>query len=328
MAPRELPDPVSLAGALARGERQAVASALNLLDDRRPAARDAAIALLSSLDAERLAKSGHLIGITGPPGAGKSSLTSAMIDYWCSKNLKVAVLAVDPSSPASGGALLGDRLRMTQAGQHTNLFIRSLASRNQLGGVAAEVWPMSQVMLAAFDLVLIETVGVGQSEVDIAGMVDTTVYVVQPASGDSIQFIKSGIMEVPHIMVVNKADLGMPAIKAANDLKQVVRRTGGHGDWTPPVCSVSARDRKGIDDFVALLDQHRDYITGHGMIASGRRSHQASWVLRQLRDEFGRWGLEKLGGVSQLERKIMALGSSGEVMAHYHQWVRHLKGSS
>ena len=172
-----LPDPSELARSLSRGDRRAVACALNLLDDQRKQARAVSVAMLSALDSGRLQSGGHLIGVTGPPGAGKSSLLSALIDYWCGAGLKVAVLAVDPSSPTTGGALLGDRLRMTRAGQHESLFIRSLASRSQLGGVAAEVWPMSQVMLSAFDIVLIETVGVGQSEVDIAGMVDTTVYV-------------------------------------------------------------------------------------------------------------------------------------------------------
>ena len=164
---------------------------------------------------------------------------------------------------------MGDRLRMTGAGQHKNLFIRSLASRQQLGGLAAEVWPMSRILLAGYDIVLIETVGVGQSEVDVASMVDTTAYVVQPASGDSIQFIKSGIMEVPDIMVVNKADLGAPAIKAANDLHQVMRRSTQGSDWKIPVCTLSARDRQGIDALVNALEAHRAHLVSMQLLTAG-----------------------------------------------------------
>jgi LAO/AO transport system kinase len=322
MAGPRVPDPKTLAEAVSRADRQAVAHALNLLDDQRREAQEAALELLSSLDSQRLQSGGHLIGVTGPPGAGKSSLLSALIGPWCDKGLKVAVLAVDPSSPTTGGALLGDRLRMTQAGQYPGLFIRSLASRRQLGGVAAEAWPMSQVMISGFDIVLIETVGVGQSEVDIAGMVDTTVYVVQPASGDSIQFIKSGIMEVPDLMVVNKSDLGAPAVKAANDLKQVVQRSHPGDGWQVPVCSVSARDRKGIEELATTLEQHRHYLAGSGKLAPGRAGHQASWVIRQLREDFGSWGLEQLGGEQQVRQDIAALNQSGEVMKCYDRWTR------
>jgi LAO/AO transport system kinase len=328
MAGPQLPDPGSLVEALGRAERQAVAGALNLLDDRRQEAREAAMDMLSCLDARRLASGGHLIGVTGPPGAGKSSLLSALIDHWCGIGLKVAVLAVDPSSPKTGGALLGDRLRMTQAGQHSGLFIRSLASRKQLGGVAAEAWPMSQVMLSGFDIVLIETVGVGQSEVDIAGMVDTTLYVVQPASGDSIQFIKSGIMEVPDLMVVNKSDLGSAADKAANDLKQVVQRSHRADGWQVPVCSVSARDRKGIDELVAAVQQHREHLVNSGELAPGRTSHQANWVIGQLREQFGSWGLAQLGGEQQLKRELIARHQAGDVMRSYHHWIQQLRGAT
>jgi putative protein kinase ArgK-like GTPase of G3E family len=138
--------------------------------------------------------------------------------------LKVAILAVDPSSPISGGALLGDRLRMHASGADREVFIRSLACRGEFGGLSAEVWPMSLAMLAAFDIVLVETVGVGQKEIDVSKMTDTTCFVAQPASGDSIQFLKAGIMEVPHVIVVNKEDIGMAARKTLSELKTTLGR--------------------------------------------------------------------------------------------------------
>ena len=179
MAPGSLPDPEQLAARILRGERGAVASGLNLLDNRLADARDRAVRLLACLSGERWRSNGHLIGVTGPPGAGKSFLVSAMIREWRLAGRTVGVLAVDPSSrpELGGGALLGDRIRIKTTGQDEGLFIRSLANRNQLGGVATEVWPMSWLMLVCFDIVVIETVGVGQTEIDIAEIGDTVCYV-------------------------------------------------------------------------------------------------------------------------------------------------------
>ncbi|HEY6131031.1 MAG TPA: methylmalonyl Co-A mutase-associated GTPase MeaB, partial [Halioglobus sp.] len=204
MSPAAATDIANLAAAIGRGERTAIADALNLLDDRRQASRASATRLLAHLQRAPDNPAGHLIGITGPPGAGKSTLSAALIAVWRQRRQRVGVLAVDPSSPVSGGALLGDRLRMLTSADDDGVFVRSLSSRGQFGGLSAEVWPMSVVMLAGFDVVLIETVGVGQREVDISHLCDTTCYVAQPGSGDSVQFLKAGILEVPHILVVNK----------------------------------------------------------------------------------------------------------------------------
>jgi LAO/AO transport system kinase len=159
-----------LADRVCAGERRALAHALNLLDDSRATSRLRAGALLAQLQAREHIASGRLIGITGPPGAGKSSLSAALIRHWRQQGLTVAVLAVDPSSPITGGALLGDRLRMKTSAEDDGVFVRSLACRGEFGGLSAEVWPMSLVMLAAFDITLIETVGVGQREIDVSGM--------------------------------------------------------------------------------------------------------------------------------------------------------------
>jgi LAO/AO transport system kinase len=242
---------------------------------------------------------GHLIGITGPPGAGKSSLTAALIQVWRRRGLKVAILAVDPSSPISGGALLGDRLRMHASGADREVFIRSLACRGEFGGLSAEVWPMSLAMLAAFDIVLVETVGVGQKEIDVSKMTDTTCFVAQPASGDSIQFLKAGIMEVPHVIVVNKEDIGMAARKTLSELKntlgrQPTRRLAGAG---------LIRQR-------GAGQRHR--IAGRragrspAMVAGARTIHRPPPALsggmagQALREEFGRHGIGLLGGENAL----------------------------
>ena len=296
MIQRRLPDPVTLAESVSVSERSAVATALNLLDDKRPEARHCATDFLATLPDEKVYASGHLIGLTGPPGAGKSSLTSALIGVWREMGLSVGVLAVDPSSPISGGALLGDRLRMMSGNGDEKVFIRSLASRGEFGGLAAEVWPMSLVMLAAFDIVLIETVGVGQREIDVSKMSDTTVFVAQPASGDSVQFLKAGIMEVPHVLVVNKEDIGAAARRTLADLRQTLKRQTDDDGWEIPALSCSATRGTGIRQLVDTIESHRAWLAGHALLADRRKRFQAEWVVKRLRDEFGRFGIENLGG--------------------------------
>jgi LAO/AO transport system kinase len=288
--------PVSLAARVAARERPAVARALNLLEDRRPAGREQAARLLAALPQDRLREGGHLVGLTGPPGAGKSTLAAALTRAWRDDGRTVAVLAVDPSSPLSGGALLGDRLRMLQPVPDDGVFIRSLASHGETGGLAAEVGPLSRLLLAAFDVVLVETVGVGQTEVDVAESADTTCLVVQPASGDTIQFLKSGIMEVPTILAVNKADLGEPAERAAAQLRRGLRRAERDAAWEIPVVLVSATRRTGIATLVAALDRHRAWLGDGDRLAATRRGQEAAWGLKRLRDEFGRFGVDRLGG--------------------------------
>ncbi len=295
-----LPDPEVLAASVAAGERGALAQALNLLDNKRPPVRRCAAHFLATLPAEKLNDSGHLIGITGPPGVGKSSLTSALIRVWRERGLSVGILAVDPSSPISGGALLGDRLRMHADGGDTGVFIRSLACRGEYGGLSAEVWPMSLAMLAAFDIVLIETVGVGQREIDISKMSDTTLFVAQPASGDSIQFLKAGIMEIPHILVVNKEDIGAVARRTLSDLRNALRKQVDAEGWPVPTLSASAAKGTGIEQLADTLESHRLWLLKRERLAVRRKRFQAEWIIKRLREEFGRFGIEKLGGEAQL----------------------------
>jgi len=295
-----LPEPTTLASAVGGRDRLALARALNLLDDRRPAARQCAAAFLDALPAEKLETGGHLIGITGPPGAGKSSLTAALIQVWRRRGLKVAILAVDPSSPISGGALLGDRLRMHASGADREVFIRSLACRGEFGGLSAEVWPMSLAMLAAFDIVLVETVGVGQKEIDVSKMTDTTCFVAQPASGDSIQFLKAGIMEVPHVIVVNKEDIGMAARKTLSELRNTLRRQIDPEGWQVPALSASAALGSGIEQLADALDAHRNWLLERSQFTARRQRCQAEWLVKHLREEFGRHGIGLLGGEDAL----------------------------
>jgi LAO/AO transport system kinase len=287
-------DAAALAAAVEDRDRSAVAAALNLLDDRRAGSRDMAAALTLRL-AGKGRDEAHVVGVTGPPGSGKSSLTSALVDGWRAAGRTVGVLAVDPSSPRSGGALLGDRIRMLRSDADEGVFIRSLASRGELGGLSPEVWPMSVVMLAAFDVVVVETVGIGQSEIDVAELADTTCCVVQPASGDTVQFLKSGIMEVPDVFAVSKADLGALAARTARELTGAVPRRP-EGEWQVPVLLVSATAGTGVATLSDAFDAHRAALLATGTLAGRRRTHQARWVLKRLRGEFGTYGVERLGG--------------------------------
>ena len=193
--------------------RRALARVLNLLEDRRPNRQAQALTLLDTLSA--LPVSAHVVGLTGPPGVGKSSLISRLIESQAGR--RVAIIAVDPSSKVSGGALLGDRGRL-QLPAHAQVYARSYAARDRLGGLSREAWAAVFLLRHCCDLILVETVGVGQSETDIAVLADTTVLVVQPFAGDLLQFIKAGVMEIPDILAVNKADDQALAQKALSDV--------------------------------------------------------------------------------------------------------------
>lgn len=296
-----------LSEGVAKGERAAVARALNMVEDRRPAGRSAAIKLLEALPKERLEGAAHLVGITGPPGVGKSSMVAALIDIWRQRGSSVGVLAVDPTSPLSGGALLGDRLRMLRGAPDAQVFIRSLAGRGDLGGLSAEVFPMSQVMLCAFDVVLVETIGVGQSEVDVMLLTDTSCLVVQPSSGDMIQFLKAGIVELPSIFAVNKADLGAPAQRAEHELRGTLGPR--QETWQPPVLLTSAHTGQGITELADAIEGHRAALVKGGALGEMRRDQAKAWGLGRLRDEFGRHGMEMVGDVELLRARWGAASS-------------------
>ncbi len=292
-------------------DRSAAAPALNLIETRTADARAQTAALLaevspSSLDGEAPA---HLVGITGPPGAGKSTLLSALVKEWRSRGRTVAVLAVDPSSKRSGGSLLGDRARIEHDPRDDGILIRSTAAGGRLGGLAAPTREAAQALAAAYDVVVIETVGVGQSEIDVEEVCDTVAVVVQPGSGDTLQFLKAGIMEVPDVLVVTKADLGDVALRSRRDLSQAARALGSR---EIPVLAVSSLPPPcGIAELSDALAAHREQID----IPSRRLRSRRLTALRELVAEHGESALRALGGRREAERRLAAQDPALDVTA-------------
>jgi len=270
----------------------AAPAALNLVENRAPAARPGIAALLAEVSPARLGGEApaHVVGVTGPPGAGKSTLLSALARAWRERGRTVAVLAVDPTSKRSGGALLGDRARIDADPADRGLFIRSTAAGERLGGLAPATRAAAQALSAAFDVVVIETVGVGQSETDVAEAADTVAVVVQPGSGDALQFIKAGIMEIPDVLVVTKADLGDVALRAQRDLNAALRSLGARD--TPVVAVSSVPPPSGIDGLLDALDAHR---AGLDLPARRTRARRLG-ALADFIAEHGERGLRGLGG--------------------------------
>jgi LAO/AO transport system kinase len=214
----------------------------------------------------------------------------------------LGILAIDPSSPITGGALLGDRLRVRAAGSDAGVFFRSLAARDRLGGLADAAAASVEILGCAFDRVLVETVGVGQSEGEVRGLVDTLVYVANPATGDALQGMKAGVLELPDLFVVNKADLGAIAERSANELRSGLALGASHP--APPVLLVSARDGRGVDALVAALDQHRDALRADGSLAARRRSGRDARVRSALLRRYGSYGLDAIGGGAALAARL------------------------
>ena len=238
----------------------------------------------------------HVVGVTGPPGVGKSSLCSALVASWRKDGKTVGVIAVDPSSKASGGALLGDRVRIVTDVTDEGSFVRSMAARERLGGLADQTLAAMVVMRALFDRVLIETVGVGQSETDVAGVADTVVFCVQPSSGDSLQFMKAGIVEIPHLIVVTKADLGAAAERARTDVAGALS-LATTGDWPLKTLAVSSRSGAGVDGLIAALEAHRLHMQAGGRLAISRHRQSEGWVREALQERFGARGLARLAAL-------------------------------
>ena len=311
------------------GKPAALARVVSVVENHRPGFEE----ILGSLHP----RTGHArrIGLTGPPGAGKSSITALLVRRFREAGLRVGVVAVDPTSPFTGGALLGDRVRMENVALDPGVFIRSMATRGSLGGLAAATREVADVLDAfGFDRLLIETVGVGQSELDVARTADTTVLVLVPESGDSIQTLKAGVMEVADIFVVNKSDrpgadrlrndvelmLGLrKGISFGNtpahhgvDLKRVnparlAREAAAKSspmDWTPPVMSAIATKEQGIDELVAALDRHFAYLEESGTLRARRRERMRERVMDVVEEKVRGRLWKDTGTMSWLEQQL------------------------
>ncbi|WP_243060857.1 methylmalonyl Co-A mutase-associated GTPase MeaB [Nocardioides sp. SR21] len=301
MSPRRdvsVPDLVERARA---GEARAVARLISLVEDESPLLREVMAALAPHTG------NAQVIGITGSPGVGKSTSTSALVTELRRAGKRVGVLAVDPSSPFSGGALLGDRVRMQDHATDAGVYIRSMASRGHLGGLS---WTTPQALrvldAAGCDVVLIETVGVGQSEVEIAALADTTLVLLAPGMGDGIQAAKAGILEIGDLYVVNKADRD-GADQVRRDLRSMLALAQApEGAWKPPIVKTVAQKGEGLDEVVAEIENHRAWLESSGELARRRT--------RRARDEIEaiavtalrkRWG--DVHGRSELDELATAV---------------------
>ncbi|MEU8524613.1 MULTISPECIES: methylmalonyl Co-A mutase-associated GTPase MeaB [Streptomyces] len=269
------------------GRPRAVARLISLVEGASPQLREV-MATLAPLTGRA-----YVVGLTGSPGVGKSTSTSALVTAYRKAGKRVGVLAVDPSSPFSGGALLGDRVRMSEHASDPGVYIRSMATRGHLGGLAWSAPQAIRVLDAAgCDVILVETVGVGQSEVEIASQADTSVVLLAPGMGDGIQAAKAGILEIGDVYVVNKADRD-GADATARELNHMLGlgESRGPGDWRPPIVKTVAARAEGVDELVEALEKHRAWMEEHGVLAERRARRAANEVetiaVTRLRERIG-----------------------------------------
>ena len=282
-------DPAALAQKILAGDRRAVARAISLVEDGSPS--------LPALSEALFAKTGraYTVGLTGSPGVGKSSLAEQLVRAARAHEATVAVLAIDPTSPFTGGALLGDRLRMQAHATDPGVFIRSMATRGHLGGMALAAPEALRILDASGkDLIVVETVGVGQAEVEVATATDTTLVVVAPGWGDYVQVAKAGILEIADVFVVNKADKG-GAGDAARDLKNMLRM-GPPMAWTPPIVKTSTVTGEGIDELWDAIQSHRKHQEESGALAAKRKKRIVEEVRSMVAFRLRERTAELLGG--------------------------------
>jgi LAO/AO transport system kinase len=285
------------------GDARALARLISLVENSAPELRQVA-AVLAPLTGQA-----RVVGLTGAPGVGKSTITAALVAAYRERGQRVAVLAVDPTSPFSGGALLGDRVRMQDHATDDGVFIRSMASRGHLGGLSGATPQALRILAAAgFDVILIETVGVGQAEVEIAATADTTLVVVAPGMGDSIQAAKAGILEIADIFVVNKSDRP-GAQEAVRDLRTMLAMAGYEaGAWKPPIVSTTASAGDGIADLAAAIGQHEAWLAQSGererRRAARAREEISAIAVAQLRAQLG--ALPGGARLEELSRQVAA----------------------
>jgi LAO/AO transport system kinase len=324
----------ALADAVLQGDRRALARLLTYVENEREGVEQALAALFLHTG------HAHIIGVTGAPGTGKSSLVSALAKAYRAGGKTVGIIAVDPTSPFSGGAVLGDRIRMRDLSGDSGVFIRSMATRGSLGGLARATRDAVRVMDAAgFDVVMVETVGAGQSEVDIARAAQTTLVVEAPGLGDDVQAIKAGILEIADVLVVNKADrpgadntvrhlrtmleLGHPAVKTQmvshHGRQMVVEDHGQNGHnqalWLPPIVKTIASDGQGIDELVQAINAHQTHLTTSSTQAALERQAIDLELRERLRDALLAWLLQTAAGrwevvIDRVQRRELDLQSA------------------
>lgn len=273
-------DLAEITAGVAAGRSRALAQAITLVESHHPGS--------ARLLAELYPKTGRarIIGITGSPGAGKSTLVAAMAKHYRAQQKRVGIIAVDPTSPFTGGAILGDRIRMTELYTDRGVFIRSMATRGFLGGLAKATNDVVDILDAAgFDVVLVETVGVGQDEVEVVRTVQTNLVVLVPGMGDDIQAIKAGIMEIGDIFVVNKADRP-GADKTVTEVTMMMSLVEEHGDWVPPIVKTVASRAQGIDELDAAIVKHYDYLGESGELDRRNRDRVRIRIETQLKERF------------------------------------------
>lgn len=292
--PAAIPDIETVRG----GGKPALARALSLIETA-----EGNEALARFLDEAAAAARAHVLGLTGPPGVGKSTLTNALIRQARARGERVGVIAVDPSSRVSGGALLGDRTRLATDPEDDGIFVRSMAARDRLGGLSDHAIAAVTVMRAVVDLVIVETVGIGQSEADIAHVADTVALCIQPGSGDALQFMKAGVMEMPDVFVVTKADMGEAARRARADVEGALTlaRAADEG-FKPAVVLVSATGGEGLAALEEAISRHRAWLAADSRMSRRRQAQQRHWVRDTLTVRFGTEGVRCLDVEAGLAR--------------------------
>lgn len=314
---------------LERGDTAALARAISLVENQR----DGFERVLSQLHSRLGRGATHRIGITGPPGAGKSTLTERLIQQYRGRGLKVAVVAVDPTSPFTGGALLGDRIRMESVSLDPGVFIRSMATRGAQGGLATTTEEVADVLEASgFDRILIETVGVGQTELDVAATAETTVLVLVPESGDGIQTLKAGVMEIAEVYVINKSDRpGADKLKQEVEVMLGIRRGNAFAHvpahhrkaldgrkvgksnvpavqpsnvWEAPVLQTIASKGDGVAELIAALDRHHAYLAGSGKLAERRSRRLATRTRAVINRAVRQWVWDETHAEELLARRL------------------------
>jgi LAO/AO transport system kinase len=289
---------------LRSGDKREIARALAAIETQAGSA-----ALAELLDAACAAARAHVIGLTGPPGVGKSTLTNVLVARARARSQTVGVLAVDPSSRRTGGALLGDRARIATDPEDRGIFVRSMAARDRLGGLSDQTVAAMVLMRAIYDLVLVESVGIGQSEADISFVADTVLLCVQPGSGDSLQFMKAGVTELPDVVAVTKADMTDAARRTRADVEGAL--TLYSEQRRAAVVLVAASRHEGLDELEAALADHRAWLTKDERLMRKRHAQQELWIEQAIRARFGSAGwsamrsrLPRNGGPFRREREI------------------------